>query len=66
MSAAQRDVLTVLGTDDLPVRSLAVRLDKQARTVQHTLDALYRRSLVSVNPDGTWYGTDRGRKKAVA
>ena len=68
MSVAQEKVLGALITarQPLTVAAIAARVAGEPRTVQHTLDALYRRSLVTLHYDGRWSVTERGERKVAA
>lgn len=66
MTAAQQRVLTALGRQSLTAVGVAQRIDSTVAVAQHTLDALFRRSLVTITPAGRWAATERGRKKAAA
>lgn len=66
MTASQRSVLAALGRQPHTVAAVAQRVDGRVSVVQHTLDALYRRGLVTLTSQGRWAATERGRKKAAA
>lgn len=68
MSVPQRDVLAALARrpGSMTAVGIAIAVDRPVRTVQHTLDALFRRSLVLLTPEGRWCLSERGRKKAAA
>lgn len=66
MSVAQHRVLLALGRRSMTVVGLAQAVDGNARSTQHTLDALYRKSLVTITPAGRWAVTERGRKRLAA
>ena len=68
MSVAQEKVLAalVVARQPLTVKAIAARVAGDAAHVQHTLDALYRRSLVTVHYERQWTVTERGERKAAA
>lgn len=68
MSGHQQAVLDVLGRRGhaMSVASVAMAVDRPVRTTQRTLDALFRRSLVLLTPEGRWCLSERGRKKVAA
>lgn len=68
MSAHQQAVLAVLGRrrQSMSLVAIASAVDRPVRTTQRTLDALFRRSLVLVTPEGRWCLSERGRKKVAA
>jgi Mn-dependent DtxR family transcriptional regulator len=68
VSVAQERVLAALAVarQPLTVKAVAARVAGDTTHVQHTLDALYRRSLVTVHYDGRWTVTERGERKAAA
>lgn len=67
MTGAQENLLRELcRSESRTLVGLAQHLDSKPSAIQKTLDALYRRSLVTVTDSGRWYVTDRGRKKVTA
>ena len=65
MTASQQRVLDALAVRPMSARGVAHHTNTPTRYVQHSLDALYRRSLVTLDDRG-WTITDRGRKKKAA
>ena len=65
MTASQHAVLRALGDNPATVVTVASRVDGRVSSVYRTLDALTRRSLVTINPDGRYQATERGRKKVA-
>lgn len=68
MTAAQAETLGMLARQDTaqPTWVVAACVGRDAGSVGHTLNALFRRSLVTVDGAGRWLVTDRGRRKAGA
>jgi len=66
MTAAQQQALRILGRQSMTAVAVAQRLDTTVAAAQKILDALYRRSLVTITPAGRWCATERGRKKVAA
>lgn len=66
MTASQQRVLAALGRGSHTAVAVAQATDMTVRGAQKTLDALYRRSLVTISPAGRWCATERGRKKVAA
>lgn len=68
MSGPQEKVLAalVVARQPLTAAAVAARVAGSVVSVTHTLDALYRRSLVTVHVDGRWTVTERGERKAAA
>lgn len=62
MTARQREVLVALGRGACSTTEVAMRVDLPAPTSAKVLDALFRRSLVTVTDSGRWMATERGRK----
>jgi hypothetical protein len=67
MSVRQRSVLLALA-DGAPhtVAHVAAVTDASMAVAQHTLDALYRRSLVAITDTGRYIITTRGQRKVTA
>lgn len=63
MSASQRSTLEALCRQPMTPERLASVLDARIPSVQRTLDALFRKSLVVVTDEGRWCVTERGRKR---
>lgn len=63
MSASQDAVLRALGRRSMSTVSIASVVDARVVSVQRTLDALFRKSLVTISPSGKWSATERGRRK---
>lgn len=64
-----RQTATLLALADEQAHTLvevARRTDTTVRCAAHTLDALYRRSLVSLTPHGRWFLTGRGARQVAA
>jgi predicted transcriptional regulator len=65
VTAAQSAVLNALARKPMGVVSLAAAVDGRVNHVQHTCDALFRRSLVCHTNHGRYMLTERGKKKAA-
>ena len=63
MSTSQETVLQALCRQPMTVVGLATIVDGRVPSVQRTLDALSRKSLVMITPAGTYALTGRGQKK---
>ena len=66
VTAAQQKVLDALARKPMGVVSLASTIDAKVNHVQHTCDALFRRSLVTHTNHGRYMLTERGKKKAAS
>ena len=66
MTASQEAVLRALGRRPMTAAGIATVLDARITAVQRTLDALYRRSLVTITEQGRWMATERGCRKVGA
>lgn len=68
MSISQEKVLAALITAGKPLtaRHVAARVAGDVNHVTHTLDALFRRSLVTLDKHGRWSASERGERKAAA
>lgn len=66
MSVSQERVLRALGSRSLSTVAVAQLVDGRVSAVQRTLDALYRRSLVTITPQQRWCATERGRRRVAA
>ena len=66
MSVRQLAALRALGTRSMTTVGLASALDTTVPAAQKILDALFRRSLVTITPLERWTATERGRKKVAA
>ena len=66
MSGRQQQTLRVMGRQSMTAVAVAQRLDTNVAGAQKVLDALYRRSLVTITPMGRYSATERGRKRVAA
>lgn len=66
MSGRQQQALVALGRQSMTAVAVAQRLDTNVGAAQRILDALYRRSLVTITPMGRYSATERGRKRVAA
>ena len=67
MSDAQSRILAALVVADRPLtaRAVAARVAGDVAHVTHTLNALFRRSLVTVDGRDRWTVTERGERRAA-
>lgn len=67
MSISQERVLAALVVAGKPLtaRNVAARVAGDVSHVTRTLDALYRRSLVTLDGRDRWSATERGERKAA-
>ena len=66
MSAAQEKVLLSLGRGSHTAVGVAQACDMTIGATHRCLDALFRRSLVTITPQQKWCLTERGRKRVAA
>lgn len=66
MSSAQERVLLALGRQSMTLVGVASAVDGRVPETQKVLDALYRRSWVTITPMGRYCATDRGRRKVAS
>lgn len=66
MTAAQQRVLATIGDHVLTTATIAEKAGTERHCAAHTLDALYRRSLVRLTISGHWTLTERGKRKVAA
>lgn len=66
MSQKQLAALHALGRRSMTTAGVASALDTTMSGAQKILDALYRRSLVTITPMGKYAATERGRKKVAS
>lgn len=63
MTDTQREILRALGLRSMTMADLADRTGWHPRTVARSLDAMFRRSWVTLTSQGEWCATERGRKR---
>lgn len=66
MTDPQKRVLKALDSGAVTVNGIAHRIRRDRRTAAHVLDALFRRSLVTVEEGDRWTLTPRGQAKVIS
>lgn len=66
LSTKQAAALHALGRQSMTLAGVAQNLDTTMPAAAKVLDALYRKSFVTITPMGRYAATERGRKKVAA